>query len=101
MRIARYEHEGAESLGVVTDDRVRPCRLEDLDESPGQRARLRAVPGVERGLPAARLAVVELDTAADPSQHAHRADRRRGPDLVGEARDEQGDSHQSVTTPFT
>src|SRR5256886_3232987 len=100
--LVMMQHRGARSRRA--DDRVAAGRFEDLDEPAGQRARLRAIPGVERGLPATRLTFVELHVAPHPPQHPHRADRRRRPELIRQAGHEQRDTHRGLhrtTTPLT
>ena len=63
--------------------------FENLDEALRQSPRLRAVAGVEGGLAAARLPLVEDDLAARAPQDLDRARADRRPQLVNQTGDEE------------
>jgi hypothetical protein len=55
------------------DDRLAPRLFKDFYEALGQRTRFPSVSGIEGGLPATGLPLVEDDFASGPAQHLDRA----------------------------
>ncbi len=65
----------------------------DIEEMPGDGARLFAIAGVEGGLPATGLGLGKIDAAADTLKHFGHGESDGGKDLVDDAGDEEGNLH--------